>query len=408
MTLGFVSGRFCYQGDGVFWTDSGVAGILNSLTGRCGRLVVSMSAVGRPLDMLTSQARIEGEVVDLPYIPNAAAGFLRVRETRAVIERVESACEALIVQLPFSPVLALRNPRRPRVYHVCADVAGLVRSSSGYEGLRRIAAIGASEFTASMQRKLVHAADARVVTNGAALYELLDRPPGEAAVSTTLSENDIASVARSRPADAPFRILFVGYLRLEKGVDLLLEAYDTILASQPEAELVIAGNEPATGAGGSAVVSMIERVQRGRIIRRGYLPFGPRLFQEYADADVLVLPSRSEGTPRVLVEARAFGCPVVASRVGGIPTSIRDGFDGLMVGVGDARALADAILKVASDGVLRQRLIKNGFERARATTVERFVDTLLRQVSILVNEGPGDHVHIPSVECRRTARKAGK
>lgn len=385
-TLGFVSGRFCYRKNGEFWTDPGVARVLSGLNARCRRLVVSMSATDRPMDMLTSRATISGDVIDLPYIRSAAAGFFQVRRASAVIEEVENACDVLIVQLPFSPVIALRSPRRPRVYHVCADVAALVRSSGGFRGPRRIAAMGAAEFTSTVQRKLVGAPDARVVTNGAALYDVLDRPAGEAVVSTALSEEDLAGVKRSRPVGAPFRILFVGYLRPEKGLDLLLEAYDMVLARLPEAELVIIGNEPATSRAGSVVARVLEQEQRCRVIRKGHVPFGPRLFQEYADADVLVVPSRSEGTPRVLVEARAFGCPVVASRVGGIPSSVRDGVDGLMVDVGDTRELANAVLRIATDECLRESLIKNGFERAKTTTVERFVEILLRQVEILMKE----------------------
>ena len=52
-----------------------------------------------------------------------------------------------------------------------------------------------------------------------------------------------------------------------------------------------------------------EGVKAGSIEVVGALPFDRKLFQQFADADVLVLPSRSEGTPRVLVEARAFGFP---------------------------------------------------------------------------------------------------
>jgi glycosyltransferase involved in cell wall biosynthesis len=388
MTVGFISGRYCYRRGDEFWTDSGVAGVLNGLNDRCGKLVVSMSAADHQMDMLTSLARVSGDVVDLPYIRNAAAGFFRVSEAVATIAKVESICDAVIVQLPFSPVLALGNQQRPRVYHVCADVAALVRSSRGYKGLKRVAALGAAEFTATVHRKLVHAPDTRVVTNGAALYETLDSPPGEVAVSTALRQQDIHSVRRARPASAPLRILFVGYLRPEKGLDQLLAAYGMILASLPDAELVIVGNEPTTGTSRTEVSQMIERYQGGRIIRRGYLPYGPDLFQEYADADVLVLPSRSEGTPRVLIEARAFGCPVVATRVGGIPSSIQDGVDGLMVDVGDARALATAVLRIASDARLRERLIAKGFDRASSTTVEQFTETLLKQVVELVN---GDH-----------------
>lgn len=118
----------------------------------------------------------------------------------------------------------------------------------------------------------------------------------------------------------------------------------------------------------------------------GHLEFGSELFQEYADADVFVLPSRSEGTPRVLVEARAFGCPVVATRVGGIPSSVAEGRDGLLVPPDDVTALADAILRVATEPGLRQSLSRSGRERVRSWTIDGLADALVEQAAAAVAE----------------------
>ena len=73
-------------------------------------------------------------------------------------------------------------------------------------------------------------------------------------------------------------------------------------------------------------------------------------------ATVLVLPSRSEGLGRIVVEALCRGRPVVATRVGGIPDLVRDGENGLLVEPGDTRALADALVRISSDRGLAERL----------------------------------------------------
>ena len=70
----------------------------------------------------------------------------------------------------------------------------------------------------------------------------------------------------------------------------------------------------------------------------------------------LVLPSRSEGMGRVVVEALCRGRPVVATRVGGIPDLVRDGENGLLVEPGDTRALADAFGRLLTDRELAERL----------------------------------------------------
>ena len=76
------------------------------------------------------------------------------------------------------------------------------------------------------------------------------------------------------------------------------------------------------------------------------------------DSTFLVLPSRSEGMGRVIVEAFCRARPVVASRVGGIPDLVEDGRNGLLVEPGDTEALAGVLVRMLTDRELAQRLAK--------------------------------------------------
>jgi glycosyltransferase involved in cell wall biosynthesis len=75
-----------------------------------------------------------------------------------------------------------------------------------------------------------------------------------------------------------------------------------------------------------------------------------------AAADVLVLPSLSEGRPNVVLEAQACALPVVATAVGGTPELVEDGVHGLLVPPGDSNALAGSLRRLVSDEDLRRRL----------------------------------------------------
>ena len=88
----------------------------------------------------------------------------------------------------------------------------------------------------------------------------------------------------------------------------------------------------------------------------------------YAAADVLALPSHSEGSPYVLLEAMAAGLPIVATAVGGVPEMITDDESALLVPAHDPDAVAAAIARVLSDSGLARRLTAN----AAQLVVSRF------------------------------------
>jgi glycosyltransferase involved in cell wall biosynthesis len=137
--------------------------------------------------------------------------------------------------------------------------------------------------------------------------------------------------------EAPGYLLFVGRLRIRKGVEVLLEAL------LPGMRLLIAGDgEHRASLESKAAglesdlrgVRFLGRCDAGRV--RGLLK----------GAAALVVPSTYEGMPLVILEAMESGVPVVASRVSGIPEVVEDGRTGWLVPAEDPRALAAALTEV--------------------------------------------------------------
>ena len=364
------------------WADAGLGRLVDALAEGCGGLDVALAEAPGDAPLREHRLSERVRVTLLPRMPSLARGFSKAAACRSVIRSLEQRCDALVVQLPFAAPAALASARTPRLYQVCADVLAQSRSAANYAGVKRAPARLVGRLLDRWQAGLVRRSDSRVVTHGERLLERY-RGRGRAVVSSALLASEIGTARRTRPTGAPFRVLFVGYLRHEKGLDTLLDAFDGLRARHPDAELEIVGGTDLVDTG-------IERrlrtatESRGGVTLRGALPFGPELFQTFAEADVLALPSLSEGTPRVLVEARAFGCPVVASRVGGIPTSVDDGVDGLLCEAGSASELEHQLDRLAQDDELRARLVAAGYERARRTTVETFAGALLDELATLV------------------------
>ena len=99
----------------------------------------------------------------------------------------------------------------------------------------------------------------------------------------------------------------------------------------------------------------------------------------FAAFDVFVLPSGNEGTPVTAIEALASGCPVVATRVGGVPDVVTDGEDGFLVEPGDVEELAARLAQLANDPDLRGRMGAAGRERMRSRyAVDRLIDDIDR------------------------------
>jgi len=144
--------------------------------------------------------------------------------------------------------------------------------------------------------------------------------------------------------------LFVGVLELYKNVDGLAEAWRLAAPAVPSARLRLVGSGTRPDVVERLVADLPEQTTWTNRLETTEVAVA-------LDASTaLVLPSRSEGMGRVVVEALCRGRPVVATRVGGIPDLVRDGENGLLVEPGDTAGLADALIRILSDRPLAERL----------------------------------------------------
>lgn len=169
------------------------------------------------------------------------------------------------------------------------------------------------------------------------------------------------STARERlglPA-GEFVVGWVGRLGPEKAPDLMLEAMSAVDSS---ASISIIGDGPMDE--GLRTMAAVEEL-RGRVRLHGRIEDAGRLLPAF---DVLALSSRTEGTPIVALEAMASGVPVVANRVGGLPSLLEHQVHGLLADPGDPGQLGREIERLRADRDLGARLAA----AARARLDERY------------------------------------
>lgn len=190
-------------------------------------------------------------------------------------------------------------------------------------------------------------------------------------------------------AGGPVRFAAVGRISPEKGTHRLLEAFEALVAREPEVELDLVG--PVASVPPAMLIDLytgplIDSLQTFREgpyldrVRAILSPFAAakvrfggkvdhdELAARYREMDVLVSASLAESFGLPLIEAMASGVPVVATTAGGMAEVVRDGLDGLAVPPDDAQALAAAMLRLARDPDLRRRLGEEG----RRSAVQRF------------------------------------
>jgi glycosyltransferase involved in cell wall biosynthesis len=143
-------------------------------------------------------------------------------------------------------------------------------------------------------------------------------------------------------------VAFAGRLMAAKALDVALAS----MALVPDARLVIVGDGPDRPA------LERQRDELGLGARVRFLGSRSRedVLRVFRAADCVLLSSRWENFPHVIVEALAVGTPVVATSVGGVPEVVHDGENGLLAPADDPEALADAIRRLLGDDELRARL----------------------------------------------------
>lgn len=226
--------------------------------------------------------------------------------------------------------------------------------------------------------------------NGAALaakHARADRPV-IATQTTTIDAGEIGA-REDTCRELRVRLLTVSRIDPRKGLRVLPAVVGHLVGRDFDATLDIVG--PAVGAPGESERKSIEADAQmlgvgDRVRLVGAVPL-IRLMPLYRDYDLFVLPTLpGEGIPRVLLEAMAGGLPVVTTRVAGIPGLVVHERNGLLVDDPSPAQVSNALVRLLTDGPLRRRLIAEGYETARAHTLQaqaaRMMDDVSRRLGV--------------------------
>lgn len=198
------------------------------------------------------------------------------------------------------------------------------------------------------------------------------------AARITTIENAVAipNFARESDSGRPCQFLLLAKMDEWKGIDDLLDACRLLHCDGVSFKLTLAGPPGSAGDAKILTLKIRERSLQGVVDYRGSL-LGEEKTETLRQADVYVQPSHQEGMPISLLEALAFGLPVIATRVGAVPEVIEHNRQGLLISPREPAQLAGAMRELASESKRRASMGTEAYQLAtRRFGLMRFRDEL--------------------------------
>jgi glycosyltransferase involved in cell wall biosynthesis len=383
--LGFVTPARAYSSDGAIFMHAASGRVAEALAKRyekvcvCAR--VAHATPPAPFDFPLDVSNLE--LIEQPFWNATADSLIHFSGIarayfqtcrRSDVLFIRGMCPYIFVLYLFAAVF-----RKPTCHWIVGDPVALLHTAARTGPVLNALALlyaHVDRLSTRLGRRITNGA---LLCNGRELARAYASPRTTEIVSSTIQEDEFFERGDTCEGKT-VRILFVGFLRPEKGIEYLLEALGQI-GDDLSWELEIVGPDEFRPYRKKLNAIADEQGISQRIEWRGYVPYGKPLFERMRAADLFVLPTLSEGTPHVLVEARANGLPCISTTVGGVPTTVTAGFDALLVPPRDSKALALAVGCVIRQGHLRRALIQNGLIAARKQTLNCFLDIVLEALA---------------------------
>lgn len=359
----FIEQRFYRTPDGAVWTSAGYA---RPFWDRYLETFSAMTVVARVLDVPQAEPgwdRVDGRGVSVHAVPHyigPAAFVRRLGDVRRAVVRGADRSGAMLLRSGLLSMIAARwlHARgRPYAVEVVGDPYDVFAPGVVEHPLRPFFRWW---FTREQRLQCARAQAALYVTE-AALQRRYPCPGHSVGVSDVVLGPDATREApRTWAAGAPRRLVFVGSLQqLYKAPDVLVRAFAACTGAGLDVRLALVGD----GKHRAEIEALAAELGvADRVAFSGELLAGDAIRDQLDRSDLFVLPSRTEGMPRALIEAMARGLPCIASSVGGIPELL--GADAL-IPPGDVDALAQRIQDIATDPARMAAMSAANLARAR-------------------------------------------
>ena len=324
-----------------------------------------------------------------PYYGGSVSSFFKsihkiaIPTIRNIYTCINSA-DLIMIRIP-SPIAIIswifsRIQNKPYFVYIAGDVVKAASHGDKYNKItERVIAKAASKYFRVLEKIVCYNTLSFAV--GSDLYKEFNKVSKKCVmiIPSTIT-TEIITRKRLDATKKEWSVLYVGRLVPVKGIMYLLQAISILERRNKKNKITL--HLAGDGYARSKLEKMADTLKISHMVKfHGRIPFGENMWNMYKRADLFVLPSLSEGIPKVILEAMAFGLPVIATNVGGIPDVVKHKKTGLLVEPRSPEQLAQAIEEIIENKELRENIIYNSHQFIKEHTVERFAESMWKEIA---------------------------
>lgn len=308
---------------------------------------------------------------ELPYSNSYKSAVKHYKAYRTAYQQLN---QYDVVYLRYPTPLGWLSKRflksKKRIVHFVGDPIDAAWVNPNFPTLKKLALI--SFFLPEHMAYMWACKGAKVFTNGHHLTQKLSRWRINATpvISTTLNESDFYfDESRQLPLQR-LKLLYVGYLRKAKGVEVVIKAFIKVQQQYPDTTLTIAGsgefeNELKMLVKNNGIEECVTFL--GHVDNRATLN---TLFRTH---HIFCFASLSEGSPRVVLEGMANGINILSTPVGSLPGVFQDGNEIVYADFNDEKTFADKITYLVQHPDIAGLIRKKAYDKVKEFTIQRFI-----------------------------------
>jgi len=316
------------------------------------------------------------EVVSLPYADGYVKSIKYFSSYLKAYKSLKYIDESYVrFPIPFGWLQRFYFKNKKRIIHFAGDPidAALNNPNFGWIKKRLLVFFFLPEFLMYMWA----CRTANVFVNGFGISKRLKRfgISHKNLISSTLNESDFYLEEGKKINKDDVNLLYVGYLRTAKGVEIIINSFEKIIKKYPNSKLTLVGS----GEFEDQLKKMVELNSIENVHFLGHVDDREELNQIFRSHDIFCFASLSEGSPRVILEAMANGINVVSTPVGSLPYIFEDNKEIVFSEFNNPCDFYSKIELLIEDNELAEEIKLSAFNKVKTFTISKFIQSIFNE-----------------------------